>query len=101
MPPFKLMRLTIFLLTLPTSTISTTSMVASSVTRRPWRNSLTILSCLSIWPICGPPPWTMTGLMPMYLSRMTLRAKLFCSSASTMAWPPYLMTTVLPKNFRI
>ena len=34
-PPWVLIRLTISLLTLPTSTISTTSMVASSVTRRP------------------------------------------------------------------
>ncbi|KAF5032819.1 hypothetical protein DSECCO2_613170 [anaerobic digester metagenome] len=101
MPPLRLIRLTMFLLTLPTSTISTTSMVASSVTRRPWRNSLVMPSCLSMLPICGPPPCTMTGLMPMYLSRMTLRAKLFCRASSTMACPPYLITTVLPKNLRI
>jgi hypothetical protein len=30
-----------------------------------------------------------------------VEGEIFCSSTSTMAWPPYLMTTVLPKNFRI
>src|SRR5262249_25797089 len=51
--------------------------------------------------ICGPPPWTITGLMPTSRSRMTSSAKGSLRSARSMAAPPYLMTTVLPRNSRM
>src|SRR5438552_16473384 len=46
----------------------------------------------------GPPPWTTTGLIPTYLSSTTSRANSSRSSGSSIAAPPYLMTTVLPWN---
>ena len=48
--------------------------------------------------ISGPPPWTMTGLSPTYLSRTTSVAKASRSSSSRIAEPPYLITTVRPWN---
>src|SRR5438105_114753 len=52
-------------------------------------------------PICGPPPWTMTGLMPTKRSRITSSANGSLRSARSIAAPPYLMTTVLPRNSRM
>src|SRR5713226_9495666 len=46
----------------------------------------------------GPPPWTTIGLIPTYLSSTTSRANSSRSEGSSMAAPPYLMTTVLPWN---
>ena len=71
-------------------------MVSRSVTRMPWTNLLSLPSRLSRSPICGPPPWTITGLMPTCFIITTSRAKLFFSSSFSMALPPYLITTVVP-----
>src|SRR5215218_1117177 len=49
----------------------------------------------------GPPPWTTTGFIPTYLSRTTSRAKSSRSAGSSIAAPPYLMTTVRPWNSRM
>src|SRR4051794_13545461 len=49
----------------------------------------------------GPPPWTMTGLSPTYLSSTTSRAKSSRSCGSSIAAPPYLTTTVRPWNSRM
>src|SRR5436190_9000581 len=51
--------------------------------------------------ISGPPPWTIAGVMPTYLSSTTSRANSSWSSGSVIAAPPYLMTTVLPWNWRM
>jgi hypothetical protein len=52
------MSVTMCLLILPPSTISTTSIVASSVTRTPRTKRLTSASFSSMRSICGPPPCT-------------------------------------------
>ena len=96
LPPARLISVTMSLLTAPPSTISTTSMVAASVTRMPCTNSLLMLSSLSIFSICGPPPWTTTGFMPTNLSSTTSRAKHCFKCSSVIALPPYLTTMVLP-----
>src|SRR5215208_1450767 len=49
----------------------------------------------------GPPPWTTIGFIPTYLRRTTSRANSSRSCASSIAAPPYLMTTVLPWNSRM
>ena len=49
----------------------------------------------------GPPPCTMIGFSPTYLSSTTSRAKSSRSSGSVIAAPPYLITTVLPWNSRM
>ena len=48
-----------------------------------------------------PPPWMMTGLMPMIFSRTMSFMTSVRSWPSTIADPPYLMTTVLPVMFLI
>ena len=95
-PPWRLIRLTISLLVFPTRTISTTSMVAGSVTRMPRTKRDGMPSCCNMAPICGPPPCTTTGFMPTNFSSTMSWAKLLFSASSTMAWPPYLTTIVLP-----
>ena len=52
---------TISLLILPTSTISTISIVSASVTRMPPTNFGSLPSFFMRAPIWGPPPCTMTG----------------------------------------
>ena len=94
LPPCWLIRPTISWLSSP-STISTTFITFSSVTRMPWRNSLWMPIFFSRSPICGPPPCTMTGFMPTSLSITTSRAKPAFSAGSVIALPPYLMTMVL------
>ena len=74
-PPAALMPLTICLLMEPVSTISTTSMAASSVTRKPSTKEDGIESLFSMAPICGPPPWTTTGSMPVCFIRTMSCAK--------------------------
>src|SRR5689334_4279711 len=49
----------------------------------------------------GPPPCTTTGFNPTYLSSTTSRANSSRRAGSTMAAPPYLMTTVRPWNSRM
>jgi hypothetical protein len=95
------MRPTISLLILPPRTISTISTVSSSVTRMPPTNFGSLPSRFMSAPICGPPPCTITGLMPTRRSRMTSSANGSLRSACSMAAPPYLMTTVLPPNSRM
>ena len=51
--------------------------------------------------ICGPPPWTITGCMPTYLSSATSCANASFSSSFSMACPPYLMTSTLPAKRRM
>ena len=96
LPPALLIRLTISLLMVAPSTISTTSMVLLSVTRMPSTNLDSMDSFSSRLPICGPPPWTTTGLIPTAFMSTISRAKLSFKRSSTMALPPYLTTTVLP-----
>src|SRR5213594_901480 len=95
------MRPTICLLILPTSTISTISTVSSSVTRMPPTKRGSLPSRFISAPICGPPPWTMTGLIPTSRSRITSLANRSFRSARSIAAPPYLMTIVLPLNSRM
>src|SRR3990170_3680516 len=94
LPPWVLMAVTISLLTEPASTISTTSTVSRSVTRKPPLNSDLILSRSSREPICGPPPCPTMGFPPACLSSTMSRAKSAASAGSPMAWPPYFTTTV-------
>src|SRR5881392_3602764 len=94
-PPWWSIRPTIALLILPTRTISTISTVSSSVTRMPPTNRGSLPSRFMRAPICGPPPWTMTGRMPTKRSRITSSAKGSLRSARSMAAPPYLMTVVI------
>src|SRR5919198_3602865 len=60
-----------------------------------------MFSRLSIWSICGPPPWTITGLRPTYFISTTSRANPSLSAVSVIALPPYLITIVLPANVRM
>ena len=85
---------TMSLFCLPTSTIFATSTVASSDTRRPSTKRTSIPSRSMYAVMSGPPPCTTTGFMPTYLRSTTSRANSSFSSGSTMAAPPYLMTTV-------
>ena len=49
----------------------------------------------------GPPPCTTIGFRPTYLSSTTSRANSSRSAGSSIAAPPYLITTVLPWNSRM
>ena len=93
-PPSALIDATICLLIEPARIISTMSTVSLSVTRRPALNSLLMPSRSSMPPICGPPPWTTTGLMPTSLRIATSCANQRAALASPMALPPYFTTTV-------
>ncbi len=88
------MKLTISLLTAPERTISTTSMVAASVTLRPSMKVDSTPERLSMRLIWGPPPCTTTGWAPTSLSSTTSAANRRAISSSPMAWPPYLITTI-------
>ena len=99
--PCRLIDATISRLTLPTSAMRTMSMVSSSVTRRPSTNSGSLPSLRINVLICGPPPCTTTGCMPTSCMSTTSVAKRSASAAFSIAWPPYLMTTVRPENSRM
>src|SRR6185312_11625278 len=101
LPPCRLMRSVISMLIFPARTISTISIVASSVMRTPWRNFASMPSRSNILSICGPPPWMMTGLIPTYFSKTTFCANRSLRDESVIAWPPYLTTTVFPRNVRM
>mmetsp|Transcript_5617 Transcript_5617/g.23346 ORF Transcript_5617/g.23346 Transcript_5617/m.23346 type:complete len:253 (-) Transcript_5617:304-1062(-) len=94
-PPAEAMAAEMALLIEP-STISATSIVAASVTRRPSTKRVGTWSRSSISPICGPPPCTTTGLTPRRCMRTTSLAKQSAACASLIAWPPYLTTTRFP-----
>ena len=49
-------------------------------------------------PICGPPPCTTTGATPICRSSTMSAAKPSVSAGSTMALPPNLTTTTLPRQ---
>src|ERR1700681_352519 len=49
----------------------------------------------------GPPPWTTIGFRPTYLSSTTSRANSSRRPGSSIAAPPYLMTTVFEWNSRM
>ena len=98
-PPSRFSWATRFLLTLPQSTDWTTSMVTSSVYRRPSTKRLSWPSFFSMSLISGPPPWTTTTRMPTRLSRMMSHMTARRSSSEIMAFPPYLTTMVFPVNF--
>ena len=63
--PWTLITPTMSRFTLPTSTMRAMSRVSASVTRRPSRNSGTLPRRSISAPICGPPPCTTTGSMPI------------------------------------
>lgn len=52
-----------------------------------------------MWPISGPPPWTITTRTPTRWSRMMSLITALRSSSEIMALPPYLMTMVFPYHF--
>src|ERR1700730_17885229 len=83
------------LLVRPASTISTTSMVSSSVTRRPSTNRDAFPSRSSMRVISGPPPCTRTGWMPAPL-RSTRSSASGPSRPESSTLPPNLTTTVFP-----
>src|SRR5207245_2593756 len=101
LPPWRLSSATISWLIFPTSTISTMSMVAASVTRSPRTKRGSMPAFWSAVSICGPPPCTTTGFMPTYFKRATSCAKESFSSSSSIACPPYLMTSSLPAKRRM
>ncbi len=94
--PARVIRPATYLLTVPASTISTTSTIAASVTRRPSTKVDWIASRFSIALICGPPPCTTTGLMPTCFSSAMSAPNSAARSSSPIAWPPYFTTTVAP-----
>ena len=53
-------------------------------------------SFLSMALICGPPPWTTTGLMPTCFSSAMSLPNIAARCSSPMAWPPYFTTMVAP-----
>ncbi len=71
-------------------------MASGVVTRRPPRNSEAMPSRSSMAEICGPPPWTTTGLKPANRMKAMSSAKARLSVSSVMALPPYFTTTILP-----
>src|SRR3954469_8611452 len=99
--PWRLRRSTMSLLTLPTRTIFATSTVSASLTRSPPTNCTGSPRRSMKLVISGPPPCTTIGLIPTYLSSTTSRANSSRSAGSSIAAPPYLMTTVLPWNSRM
>src|SRR3954454_11203737 len=99
--PWRFSRSTMSLFTLPTRTIFATSTVSASLTRRPPTNCTGRPRRSMKLVISGPPPWTTTGLIPTYLSSTTSRANSSRSAGSSIAAPPYLITTVLPWNSRM
>src|SRR3954463_6057825 len=99
--PWRFRRRTMSLFTLPTRTILATSTVSSSLTRSPPTNCTGSPRRSMKLVISGPPPWTTTGLIPTYLSSTTSRANSSRSAGSSIAAPPYLITTVLPWNSRM
>mmetsp|Transcript_1705 Transcript_1705/g.10511 ORF Transcript_1705/g.10511 Transcript_1705/m.10511 type:complete len:226 (+) Transcript_1705:1772-2449(+) len=98
-PPALLIRETMDLFTLPTRTISTTSMVAPSVTRSPFLKLGSIPTRDNHVLISGPPPCTNTTRNPTSASSTTSEMTPAFSVGSFMAAPPYLTTTVFPANF--
>jgi hypothetical protein len=53
-------------------------------------------SLSSMVEICGPPPWTTTGLNPANRRKAMSSANARLRPSSVMALPPYFTTTILP-----
>mmetsp|Transcript_2780 Transcript_2780/g.10657 ORF Transcript_2780/g.10657 Transcript_2780/m.10657 type:complete len:214 (-) Transcript_2780:390-1031(-) len=68
LPPATFINETKLLLTLPTNTISTISIVSASVTRKPFLNLGSMPTLVSQVFISGPPPCTKMGRIPTVLS---------------------------------
>ena len=83
--PARVIRPETYLLTVPASTISTTSITAASVTRSPSMKVDWTASRFSIALICGPPPCTTTGLMPTCFSNAMSRPNSSARCSSPMA----------------
>mmetsp|Transcript_4522 Transcript_4522/g.11239 ORF Transcript_4522/g.11239 Transcript_4522/m.11239 type:complete len:336 (-) Transcript_4522:56-1063(-) len=98
-PPASLIRETMLLFTRPTRTISTRSIVGPSVTRSPFLKLGSMPTFSSQELISGPPPCTRTGRMPTQASSTMSATTPALRLGSFIAAPPYLMTTVLPRNF--
>src|SRR5579864_1985000 len=79
----------------PANTISTTSIVSSSVTRRPSTNVDTLPRRSSMRVISGPPPCTSTASIPAPFSS-TRSSAMVDRPATSRTLPPNLTTTVLP-----
>ena len=83
------------------STMRTTSIASSVVTRCPSLNSTGMLNLFMASVMARPPPWMMTGLTPMiFKSTMSFMTSVR-NRPSIIADPPYLMTTVFPVMFLI
>ena len=95
-PPCWLIKFTMDLFTLPPNTISTTSMVAGSVTRMPSIRSDSRPNCFKNESTCGPPPCTTIGFKPTVFNKTMSRANELSSSGSVIALPPYFTTSVFP-----
>ena len=89
------------LFTFPIRTIFAISTVCGSLTRSPPTNCTGMSRRFMYSVIAGPPPCTTTGLTPQYFRSTTSRANSSRSDGSSIAAPPYLMTTVRPWNSRM
>ena len=99
--PWTFMASTSSWLTLPASTMRTTSIASSFVTRCPSTHSTGKPKRFMAAVMALPPPCTMIGFTPMILSRTMSAMTSARSWAFSMAEPPYLMTMVFPVMFLI
>ena len=74
------------------NTISASSMVSASVTRRPLTNLVSIPTLSTHLLISLPPPCTIMGLNPISFSSTTSSMTYSFNSSSIMALPPYFTT---------
>mmetsp|Transcript_18319 Transcript_18319/g.44222 ORF Transcript_18319/g.44222 Transcript_18319/m.44222 type:complete len:210 (+) Transcript_18319:1079-1708(+) len=88
----------ISLLTLPHNTISATSTTSVDETLIPPSNRDSTPTFSNIALICGPPPWTTTTRIPKFCNVATSSQNPALSSGLVIAFPPYLTTTVCPRN---
>ncbi len=82
--------------TLPDKTMETTFMTSGVVTRRPFLNSEGRPRAPTSLEMSLPPPCTIMGFTPTRRRSMMSAMTWARRSGSTMAAPPYLMTTVEP-----
>lgn len=74
-------------------------MVKESVTRKPFKKLGSMFNLFSHELISGPPPWTKTIRKPMQDNKTRSAMTEAWRDSDFMAAPPYLTTTVLPRNF--
>ena len=82
-------------------TISATSIVSASVTRRPLINCGFIPAFSTHLLISFPPPCTIIGLNPTSFNKVTSSMTRLFRSSSTMALPPYFTTIIFRLNLCI